>query len=148
MSLKEHIMADLKTAMKAKDEARLNAVRFVQAAVKNKEIELRPNAITEQDIQNVVKKVANQLKDAITQFEQAGRNDLADKEKAQLKVIEAYLPQQMPRDQLEKLIEQVIKEVGATSAKDMGNVIKGTIAKAQGAADNKMISEIAKSKLS
>jgi len=79
MSLKETILADLKTAMKDKDEARLAAVRFLQAAIKNKEIELRPNTIAEADIQACVRKMVNQLKDAITQFEAAGRTDLADK---------------------------------------------------------------------
>lgn len=148
MGLKEQVLADLKEAMKVKDEARLAAIRFLQAAIKNREIEVRPNAITEQDIIAVVRKLVNQLKDAITQYEQAGRTDLADKEKAQLKVVEGYLPAQMSREDLEKVIAQVMTEVNAQSIKDMGNVIKGVIAKTAGAADNKLISEIVKSKLS
>lgn len=148
MGLKEQVLADLKEAMKVKDEARLAAIRFLQAAIKNREIEVRPNAITEQDIIAVVRKLVNQLKDAITQYEQAGRTDLADKEKAQLKVVEGYLPAQMSREDLEKVIAQVMTEVNAQSIKDMGNVIKGVITKTAGAADNKLISEIVKSKLS
>jgi uncharacterized protein YqeY len=148
MGLKETVLGDLKTAMKDKDEARLAAIRFLQAAIKNKEIEVRPNTVSEQDIIAVVRKIGNQLKDAITQFEQAGRTDLADKEKAQLKVIEAYLPQQMSREALEKVIAEVMKETGAASIKDMGTVIKATQAKTAGAADGKMISEIVKAKLS
>lgn len=148
MGLKETILSDLKTAMKDKDEARLAAIRFLQAAIKNKEIEVRPNTVTEQDLIGVVRKISNQLKDAITQYEQAGRTDLADKEKAQLKVIEGYLPQQMPREQLEKVIADIIAETNASSIKDMGTVIKATMAKTAGAADSKLISEIVKSKLS
>lgn len=147
MSIREQVLADMKTAMKAKDAARLEAVRFLQAAIKNKEIEVRPNEITDEDVLSCVKKISKQLKDAIEQYEGAGRTELAEKEKAQLTVIEAYLPTQMPREQLEKIIEEVIAETGASSMKDMGNVIKGTIGKAQGAADNKTISEIAKAKL-
>lgn len=147
MSLREQVLADMKEAMKAKDSARLEAVRFLQAALKNKEIEVRPNDMTDDDALAVVKKLSKQLKDAIEQYEGAGRTELADKEKAQLSVIEGYLPAQMPKEQLEKLVEEVIAEVGASSMKDMGNVIKGVIAKAQGAADNKAISEIARAKL-
>src|SRR5688572_14276622 len=100
MSLKDTVLGDLKSAMKDKDEARLAAIRFLQAAIKNREIEVRPNTISEQDVLAVVRKISNQLKDAITQFEQAGRSDLADKEKAQLKVVEGYLPKQMSREDL------------------------------------------------
>ena len=148
MGLKEQVLADLKTAMKDKDEARLAAIRFLQAAIKNKEIELRPNAISEADIQACVRKMVNQLKDAITQFEQAGRTELADKEKNQLKIVEAYLPKQMSKEDLEKVIAQVMAEVKATSVKEMGAVIKGVMAKTAGAADGKLISELVKSKLS
>lgn len=148
MRIKEQLMADMKVAMREKNQQKLEPIRFLQSAIKNKEIELRPNEITEQDELAVVKKMASQLKDAITQFESAGRNDLADKEKAQLAVIGAYMPAEMPKDQLEKLIDQVIKETSASSMKDMGNVIKATIEKAAGAADSKMISQIVKDRLS
>lgn len=147
MNIKEQLMADMKSAMRAKDSERLAAIRFLQAAIKNKEIEVRPGEITEQDQLSVVKKVASQLKDAITQYEQASRTDLADKEKAQLKVVENYLPAQMSREQLEKVVAEVMQQTGASSVKDMGTVIKATIEKTGGAADNKMISEIVRTKL-
>lgn len=147
MSLKDKVLADMKEAMKAKEEVRLGAIRFLQAAIKNREIELRPATITDQDIIAVVRKMTNQIKDAISQFEAAGRADLADKEKAQIKFIEHYLPQQMSREDLEKIIAGVMTELKATSVKEMGAVIKGTIALTAGAADSKMISEIVKSKL-
>lgn len=148
MNIKEQLMADMKSAMREKDSERLAAIRFVQAAIKNKEIEVRPGEITEQDQLAVVKKVVSQLKDAITQYEQANRTDLADKEKAQLKVVQNYMPAQMSREQLEKVIAEVMQQTGASSIKDMGTVIKGTMEKTGGAADNKMISEIVRSKLS
>ncbi len=148
MSIKETLMADMKTAMKAKDTDRLAAIRFLQAAVKNKEIEVRPNELTDKDAMDVVKKMVKQLKDAITQYEDAGRTDLADKEKAQLKVVEVYMPAQMSKEQLEKLIDDVIKETSASSMKDMGTVIKATMDKAGGAADGKMVSQIVKERLS
>lgn len=148
MKIKEQLMADMKTAMRDKDQEKLTAIRFLQAAIKNKEIDARPNELSEQDALAVVKKMVSQMKDAISQYEGAGRADLADKEKAQLKVIENYMPAMMSKEQLEKLIDDVIKETSASSMKDMGNVVKTTIAKAAGAADSKLVSEIVKARLS
>jgi uncharacterized protein YqeY len=147
MSLKEKVLADLKASMKAQNAERLEAIRFFQAAIKNREIELRPETISDQDIVAVAKKLSAQLKDSIEQFTKGGRTELAAKESAQLLVIEEFLPKQMPKADLEKIIDQVIAESKASSIKDMGNVIKGTIAKTQGAADNKLISEIVKNRL-
>jgi uncharacterized protein YqeY len=147
MSIREQVLADMKAAMKSKDSARLEAVRFLQSAIKNKEIEVRPNEMTDDDALSVVKKLAKQLKDAIEQYEGAGRTELAEKEKAQLAVVEGYLPAQLSREEIEKVVAEVIAETGASTMKDMGNVIKGTIAKTKGAADNKTISEIARAKL-
>jgi uncharacterized protein YqeY len=147
MSLKEKVLADLKASMKAQNAERLEAIRFFQAAIKNREIELRPETISDQDIVPVAKKLSAQLKDSIEQFTKGGRTELAAKESAQLLVIEEFLPKQMPKADLEKIIDQVIAESKASSIKDMGNVIKGTIAKTQGAADNKLISEIVKNRL-
>lgn len=138
----------MKAAMKSQDAVRLSALRFLQSAIKNREIELRPNAITDQDILSVLKKICNQFKDSIEQYTNANRLDLVDQEKAQLKILETYLPTMMSREELEKIITQVIAETKATSAKDMGTVMKATIAKTAGAADNKMISELVKAKLS
>lgn len=147
MGMKETVLADMKTAMKNQDAVKLSALRLLQSAIKNREIELRPNAITDQDIIAVIKKICNQHKDSIEQYTTAGRMDLVDQEKAQLAILEVYLPKQMPREELEKIITQVIAETKASSAKDMGAVMKATIAKTAGTADNKLISEIVKSKL-
>lgn len=147
MSLKEKILDDIKTAMKNKTADRLSAIRFLQAAVKNREIELRPNGITEQDIIAVIKKMAKQRKDSISEFEKAGRTDLVDKEKYELTVLEEYLPQQMSTEQVTLIVDEVIKNQGATQLKQMGGVIKEVMSKTGGQADGKLISDLVKSKL-
>ena len=147
MSLREQILEDIKTAMKSKDADRLGAVRFLQAAVKNREIELRPNAISEQDILGVIKKLVKQRKDSIMEFEKAGRNDLVAKEKTELTILEQYLPQQMSEAQVVSIVTQVIQAQGATTLKQMGAVIKEVMNQTGGQADGKMISDLVKSKL-
>ena len=147
MSLREKVLEDLKIAMKNKDADRLSAIRFLQAAIKNKEIELRPNSITEQDIIAVIKKSAKQRKDSITEFDKAGRADLVAKEQFELGVLEEYLPKQMSQDQVTQIVDEVIKALSATSIKQMGAVIKEVMAKTSGQADGKMISDLVKSKL-
>src|SRR5687768_4364587 len=99
MELREKVLADMKDAMRAKDPLKLETIRFLQSAIKNKEIELRPNTITNEEVMGVIKKLVKQRKESIEQFQAAGRMDLADKESAELKVLENYLPQQMNRGQ-------------------------------------------------
>lgn len=147
MGIREQILDDIKTAMKAKEAEKLSAIRMLQAAVKYREIELRPNEITDQEVMGVVKKLAKQRKDSITEFEKAGRNDLADKEKYELSILEAYLPAQMSNEQVTAIVEEVIKAQNATSQKQMGGVIKEVMAKTGGLADGKMISDLVRSKL-
>lgn len=147
MGLKEKILEDMKAAMKSQEADRLSAIRFLQSAVKNREIELRPNAIDDQEIIGVIKKLAKQRKDSIEQFEKAGRTDLADKEKFELTVLEAYLPSQMSAEQITKIVEEVITALGANSIKQMGAVIKEVQARTSGSADNKLISEVVKARL-
>lgn len=147
MGLREQILDDIKNAMKNKEADKLSAIRMLQSAIKYREIELRPNAITDQDILGVVKKLTKQRKDSIEEFTKAGRNDLVDKEKFELNVLEAYMPAQMGADHVAALVEAVIKEQGATTMKQMGGVVKEVMARANGQADGKMISDLVKSKL-
>jgi uncharacterized protein YqeY len=147
MSLKAKILDDIKNAMKNKEAERLSAIRMLQAAVKYREIELRPNEISEADVMGVVKKLAKQRKDSITEFEKAGRQDLVDKEKFELSVLEEYLPAQMSAEQVAKIVEEVIKEQNATSQKQMGGVIKEVMNRTGGTADGKTISDLVRSKL-
>ncbi|MFP5518260.1 MAG: GatB/YqeY domain-containing protein [Bdellovibrionia bacterium] len=148
MELRDKLMADLKVAMVAKDMLKVNTIRFVQAAIKNREIDMRPNPITGEEVMAVFKKLVKQRKESIEQYSAAGRTDLVDQETAELKILEAYLPAQMGREDVEKIVSEVIAAVGATSIKDMGAVMKETIARTQGAADNKLVSEIIRTKLS
>lgn len=140
-------MDDVKTAMKSKDQLKLNALRFLQAAIKNREIELRPNAINEEEVLGVIKKMVKQRKESIEQYTAAARQDLVDQESLELQILEQYMPAQMGREQIEKLVAEVISSTGAKSVKDMGNVMKEVIARAKGSADNKTVSEVIKSKL-
>lgn len=148
MELRDKIAADVKAAMIAKESAKLGALRMLQAAIKNREIDMRPDPITPEEVMNVVKKLVKQRKESIEQFQQAGRTDLVDQETAELKVLEVYLPAQMGREQVEALVTEVIASLGAKTVKDMGPVMKEVIARAAGTADNKVVSEVIKSKLS
>lgn len=153
------MMDDLKAAMKSGDKIKLSTIRMVQSAVKNKEIDERVKASDPNDkrtqeqkedesIIQVLKTLVKQRKDSIEQFKAGGRQDLADQEALELTVIEAYLPQMMSKEQVEALVAQAITETKASSAKDMGLVMKAVMAKAQGMADGKLISEVVKSRLS
>lgn len=147
MDIREKIMSDVKTAMRDKDQLKLNALRFLQAAIKNKEIDMRPNPITADDVMAVIKKLVKQRKESIEQYQTANRQDLVDQEMSELKILETFLPSQMSREQVEILVMEVITALNAKTVKDMGPVMKEVIAKAQGTADNKMVSEVIKSKL-
>lgn len=148
MAMRDQLMADVKAAMIAKDSLKLNTLRFLQAAIKNREIELRPNPISEDDILNVLKKVVKQRKESIEQYQNGGRQDLVDQELAELKVLEVYMPAQLSREQIESVVTEVIASVNAKTIKDMGTVMKEAVARTAGAADNKILSEVIKSKLS
>lgn len=145
--LREQIANDMKEAMKAKAMDKLNALRLVQSAFKNREIELRPNPISEDELITVIKKLVKQRKESIEQFQMAKRQDLVDAETKELNLLEAYLPAQMGREQIEAIVAAVIQESGAKSQKDMGAVMKAVIARTSGTADNKIVSEIVKAKL-
>ncbi len=147
MEIRDKLMTDMKNAMREKNQIKLDVIRFVQAAVKNKEIELRPNPISSEDVLTVLKKLVKQRKESIDQFKAANRQDLVDKEAGELKILEEYMPAQMGKDQIEKIVTEVIAEIKASSIKDMGAVMKAVSAKTQGSADNKIVSEVIKAKL-
>ena len=147
MSLRETISSDIKTAMKAKEADKLSALRMVQSAFKNREIELRPAEMSEEECHAVIKKLVKQRKESIEQFAAANRQDLVDNETKELKILEGYLLAQMSREQIEKIVLEAIAETGAKTAKEMGLVMKAAQAKTGGQADSKIVSEIIKSKL-
>lgn len=147
MEIRDKISADVKAAMIAKDSVKLGALRMLQAAIKNREIDMRPDPITLDEVLGVVKKLVKQRKESIEQFKAAGRQDLVDNESAELGILEVYLPAQMGREQVEALVTEVIAAVGAKTVKDMGLVMKEVIARSGGTADNKLVSELIKAKL-
>jgi uncharacterized protein YqeY len=147
MEIRETITNDIKTAMREKDSLRLNTLRFLQSAIKNREIEMRPLPITSEDVLGVIKKLVKQRKESIEQYSAASRQDLVDQETSELKILETYLPAPMSREQILSLVDEVIAHLGAKSVKDMGPVMKEVIARSKGTADNKTVSELIKSKL-
>ena len=145
--LKNQIIADMKSAMKAKDSATLKAVRMIVEAIKQKEVDTREE-LNDQGILAVIQKMVKQRKDSIDQFTQAGRDDLVSVEEAELKVINLYMPKQLSESEIESVVDQVISQTGASGMQDMGKlmgVLKGELS---GKADMGIVSKIIKSKLS
>lgn len=147
MSLKERIVSDLTTSMKAKDAARTSVLRMVKASVMNREIE-KGGELTDEEMTKALQSLVKQRRDSIEQYEKGGRQELADKERAEIEVIKAYLPQAASQEEIEQAIEQAIEEMGATSIRDMGKVMKAAQARLAGrSADGRIVSEIVKAKL-
>lgn len=147
MEIRDRIMNDIKVAMKEKNQVRLNALRFLQSAIKNREIDMRPNPITHDEVIGVIKRLVKQRKESIDQYKAGGRQDLVDQEMAELAILEELLPAQLGADQVEAIVKEVIVALNAKTPKDMGGVIKEVIARTQGNADNKLVSEIVKKSL-
>ncbi len=151
MSLIDRIGENIKTAMKAKDKLRLETYRSIKKVLLDKEVSVRPSGQTEltpeQEIEALVQ-IAKQRRDAIEQYTNAGRADLADKEAEELAVIEEFLPQQMSDEEVASAIEAIVLQVGATSAKDMGKVMGVAMQQLKGKADGKKVQEMVKAKLS
>ena len=147
MSLKERIVSDLTAAMKAKDVARLSALRMVKASVMNREIE-KGSDLTDEEMTKAMQALVKQRRDSIEQYEKAGRQELADKERAEIDVIESYLPQAATREEIEQAVAEAIGDTGATSIRDMGAVMKAAQVRLVGrSADGRTVSEIVKAKL-
>lgn len=146
MSLRDRITDDMKTAMRAKDAERLGTIRFLLAAIKQREVDER---ITLDDTQviGVLDKLVKQRKDSITAFAQAGRTDLVDKETAEMKVLEAYLPQRLSADEVAAEVARIVKELGAAGPGDMGKVMGAVKAQLAGKADMGMVSAAVKAAL-
>lgn len=148
MSLRQKILDDIKGAMKNKNTDVLSTLRFLNAQIKNKEIEMRPNEITDEDVIAVIKKSVKQRQDSIEQYEKAGRTELADNEKTELKILETYLPAMMSEEQIAVIVKEAITATGASSMKDMGGVMNYVREKTKGSADNRIVSQLVKSSLS
>ncbi len=148
MNLKDTIISDLTAAMKAKDADKLSVLRMVKANLMNRKIE-KGGELTDDEIIKALQSLVKQRRDSVEQYENAGRMELAEKEKAEISVIEAYLPQAATADEVNAAVAAAIAETGAASIKDMGAVMKATQALLAGkSVDGKMVSEAVKAKLS
>lgn len=145
--MKERIVADLTAAMKAKQPARTGTLRMVKARLMNRQIE-KGAELTDDEITKALQSLVKQRRDSIEQFEKAGRSELAEKEAAEIAVIEEYLPQAASGDEVDAAVSAAIAETGASSMKDMAGVMRAAMAKLAGrSVDGKLVSEAVKAKL-
>lgn len=145
--LKERLDRDLKEAMRARDQARLRTIRSLRAALTEKEIDQRQGGeatLSEEQELAVAQKQAKQRRDAIEQYEQAGRDDLAAKEQEELDIIESYLPEQLSEAEIREELEGIIAETGAQSPQDMGRVMGAAMQRLRGRADGRQVQELAR----
>ena len=144
--LKEKLLEDMKVSMRDKNVVRKNVIQMVRAAIlqveKDKQVEL-----TDEQIIDVIAKESKKRKDSLPDYEKSGRNDLINQVKEEIEILSEYLPKPLSEEELEKIVEEVINETGATTMKDMGIVMKTVKEKVGAAADGKTINEIVKSKL-
>jgi uncharacterized protein YqeY len=146
MGLRERIDTDTKDALKSGAKDKVSTLRMLNAALKNKQIDRR-RPLTEEEVVETVRSLIKQRKDSIEQFAKGGRQDLVDKETAEVTVLEVYLPQPLSREELEAMVREAVNRTGAQGAKDMGKVMKALIPMVGGRADGKLISELVKSSL-
>ena len=147
MSLRQRITKDLTAAMKSKEAEKTSTLRMVKAALMNREIE-KGGELTDDEMQKLLRTLVKQRRDSVEQYEKAGRAELAKKETAEIAVIEAYLPQAASREEIERVVGEVIAETGASSMREMGAVMKATQARlADRNADGRTVSEIVKARL-
>ncbi|WP_416827275.1 GatB/YqeY domain-containing protein [Ectobacillus polymachus] len=142
MSLLDRLNQDMKQAMKSKEKDRLTVIRMVKSSLKYEEIKLKQELTEEQEL-TVLTRELKQRKDSLLEFEKAGREDLVDKVKDEIKVLEVYLPEQLSEDELTAIIKQAIADVGATTSKaDMGKVMGKVIPNVKGKADGSLVNKL------
>lgn len=151
-SVLDRVNDDLKQAMKAKDKVRLRALRSLRAALTNKEIEQREEGtetvLSEQDELAVVRKEVNQREDSVEQYEEAGRNDLVQKEQEEIEVLSEYLPSELSDEELADRLDEIIEDVGASSMQDMGPVMGRAMNELRGRVDGNRVRKMVQERLS
>lgn len=145
--LQEQINKDYVTAMKARDTVKSSTLNFLRAQLKNVVIDKRVEILDDESVTAVIKKQIKQRQDSIEQFEKAGRQELVEKEQAEMVILKSYLPAELSEEALRDMVSATIKDIQANSIKDMGRVIKAVQEKTKGAADNKVVSEMVKAAL-
>jgi uncharacterized protein YqeY len=147
MSLHDRLSEDLKVAMKSKDRLRMDVIRMIKAAVLNKEVELKKD-LDDAEMSRIMTTLIKQRREAAEQFDKANRVDLATKERQEITIIEAYLPRAASTEEVARIVDVVIKETGATSIKDMGQVMKTVMGRLTGqTVDGKTVSDLVKVRL-
>lgn len=146
MALKEQLLSDLKAAMKAKDKIRKNTITMIRSAIvqieKDQKIELEDS-----DILDIMAKQLKQRKDSLEDFIKAERNDLIEQTNAEIAVIEAYLPKQLTKSEIETIVDETLQHIGVTDMKDMGKAMQAVMPKVKGIADGKIVNQIVRGKL-
>ncbi len=147
MSLKDRLDADMKTAMREKDAVTLSVVRLLKSAVKYREIELA-KTLDDAEIQGVIATEIKRRRDSVEQYRAGNRADLADREEAEIRVLQAWMPAQLTLDELRAKVDEVVRRLGAAGPKDLGAVMKALLPEVQGRAEGKTVSELVKARLS
>jgi len=146
--LEERILNDYKEAMKSRDTLKSSALSFLRAEMINLAMAKKKKALDDTEAISVIKKQIKQREDSIEQFTKGSRPDMAEKEKKELKILKAYLPPELPADEIKKIIEEVVASTAAADIKDMGRVMKEANAKIAGRADGKLVSDLVRQRLS
>ena len=146
MALKDELEADLKSAMKGKDQLRVSVIRMLKSAIKYREIELM-KSLDDAGVQTVIGSEVKRRRDAVEQYRQGGREDLASKEEQEIAILQHYQPAQLSEAELARVVDGVIARVGAQGPKDMGKVMKELLPEVQGKAEGKVVSELVKQRL-
>jgi len=147
MALKERLDQDMKSAMREKAQLRLDTIRMLKSAIKYREIELM-KPLDDAGVEGVVATEIKRRRDSVEQYKAGNRQDLADKEAAEIVILQAYLPQQLTEAEVRAKVDEVVKRVGAQGPKDMGAVMKALLPEVQGRAEGKLVSELVKARLS
>ncbi|HBO84806.1 MAG: hypothetical protein A2073_01070 [Deltaproteobacteria bacterium GWC2_42_11] len=149
MSVKEDLVNQMNQAVRSQDKARLETLRFILSAVKNKEIELkkRDEGLKDEEVIQVVSSMIKQGLDSIEQFKKGGREDLVQKEEKELVILKSFMPPQFSREEVKEIVSKIAKDINAISIKDMGRLMKEVMPKLSGKADGKMVSDVVKEAL-
>jgi uncharacterized protein YqeY len=146
MGLLEQLNEDMKQAMKSQEKFRLSVIRMVKSSIKNVEIDVR-RPLEETEVQDIVQREIKQRKDAMSEFEKAGREDLVDQLKLELDVLVAYMPQQLTEEEIRFVVQDAIRAVSAASKADMGKVMGAVLPQVKGRADGKIVNQLVQSEL-
>ena len=146
MGIQETLIRDMKSSMKSGDKVALETIRMLRAQIKNECLK-KGTELSDDDINKVLSKESKKRKEALDLFQKGGREDLVEKEAYELKIIDSYLPKQLSQEELEKIIDQVVKETNAESLRDMGQVMQMVMPQVTGRAEGKTVQELVKKKL-